>query len=517
MGDGSVAAAASAPRSWRLEPEHAQQTQGLVVRSFAHLHAAEALFLTLPDNAGGAWLQRLREHVPISDAAAGRTGSAAAIAFTCTGLAAMGLDAAALASFSTPFREGMHQIDRRRRLGDDQADLVIPGGARWSGNTPDDAPPEKGGEPIPYTTTTPMTVHAVLLLYREHDATLDADLIPVETLLRANRVAIAHRIRLSMLPDATGTAREHFGFADGMSQPVPIGDEIVPATGPHAEEQRTWHGVAPGEILIGHRNAHREPAPGPLVAAKADDANPLPSTGAPEGFRNLGLNGSYLVIRELRQDVATFWQSMDAAAAAIGDPAITAEWIADRIVGRTRDGDVLAPGGTVPREDGRRPANNFGFVEKDMHGLGCPLGSHIRRANPRDSLPSRDGPRNNLIDAVQSHRILRRGRKFGLPIADLRIDDGQDRGLLFMCLNTDLERHFEFIQQTWMLNQNFATLLDETDPLMGPKGRFTIPRTPLRHCPVVQTFVQFAGGEYFFLPSMPALEYLSTLTAGARP
>ncbi len=169
------------------------------------------------------------------------------------------------------------------------------------------------------------------------------------------------------------------------------------------------------------------------------------------------------------------------------------------------------------RREDARPANNFGFVEQDKHGLGCPLGSHIRRANPRDSLPSRDGPSNNLIDAVQSHRILRRGRKYGPPIADLRVDDGHERGLLFMCLNTDIARHFEFIQQTWMLNQNFATLFGETDPLMGPKGRFTIPRTPLRHCPVVQTFVRFAGGEYFFLPSIPALDYLGTLTAGAHP
>jgi hypothetical protein len=90
-------------------------------------------------------------------------------------------------------------------------------------------------------------------------------------------------------------------------------------------------------------------------------------------------------------------------------------------------------------------------------------------------------------------------------------DDGAPRGLLFMCLNSDIARHFEFVQQTWMLNPGFATLVRETDPLMGPEGRFTIPAHPVRHCPVVRTFVQFAGGEYFFLPSIPALRYLGTL------
>jgi hypothetical protein len=88
-------------------------------------------------------------------------------------------------------------------------------------------------------------------------------------------------------------------------------------------------------------------------------------------------------------------------------------------------------------------------------------------------------------------------------------DDGVDRGLLFICLNTDITRQFEFVQQTWMLNPNFATLYDEADPLLGPKGMMTIPEEPLRRIIEVDTFVQMAGGEYFFLPSMPALRYLA--------
>jgi Dyp-type peroxidase family len=504
MDPGSVTAA-SQSRSWRLKGKEAEQAQGLIVSPFADLPDAEALFLRLPDKAGGAWLKALREHVKISDAT-GPTPSAAAIAFTCTGLAAMGLEPEILATFSAPFREGMHQADRRRRLGDDNAEAIIPGGPRWSGNTPDaDPDPDDTTSAASTVASTPITVHAVLLLYAASDGALDQDVTRAESALHDAGVDIVHRRRLSRLP-AKGVAREHFGFADGMSQPVPKGEPVIPPIGPEAEQQLHWHGVALGEILIGHGNAHGEDAPGPLVSEQSMAAPKLPPSGT-EGFRDLGLNGSYLVIRELRQDVAAFWNSMDAAAAAIGDPKITAVWVAERVIGRTRNGDALSPGGPLPRVGGSI-ANNFGFAEKDLHGRGCPLGSHIRRANPRDSLPSRDGPSAHLFESVQNHRILRRGRKYGPEITDTRSDDGCDRGLLFMCLNTDLVRHFEFVQQTWLLNRGFATLFDETDPLMGPKGRFTIPNDPLRYCVEVQTFIRFAGGEYFFLPSIPALDFL---------
>ena len=97
------------------------------------------------------------------------------------------------------------------------------------------------------------------------------------------------------------------------------------------------------------------------------------------------------------------------------------------------------------------------------------------------------------------------------PPKDRHEDDGAERGLLFICLNADIARQFEFVQQTWILNKNFATLYDETDPLVGPKGRFTIGEQPLRRIVEVETFIQSAGGEYFFLPSLPALKYLASL------
>lgn len=141
-----------------------------------------------------------------------------------------------------------------------------------------------------------------------------------------------------------------------------------------------------------------------------------------------------------------------------------------------------------------------------------PARLHVRRASPQDGLAATEADRSALFNAANNHRILRRGRKYGETIANRLEDDGKERGLLFMCLNTDIVRQFEFIQQTWLLNRNFAGLYGETDPLLGPKGPFTIPKDPLRLKVEVETYVKMVGGDYFFLPSLPALKFMADLT-----
>jgi hypothetical protein len=54
-------------------------------------------------------------------------------------------------------------------------------------------------------------------------------------------------------------------------------------------------------------------------------------------------------------------------------------------------------------------------------------------------------------------------------------------------------------------------LFGEVDPLIGIDGRMTIAEQPLRRTVHVTTFVKMAGGDYFFLPSLPALRYLEML------
>jgi Dyp-type peroxidase family len=505
MGEGPVRAQSGKPRSsWRLRGPDDARTQGIVVSGFKHVPWAEALFL-YADRRGAEWINPLRQIAPITDAAdKERQARAATLAFTCAGLAKLGLRPQVLDTFSLPFREGMYQEDRLRRLGDKVdgkwQETVIKGGPIWGGNML--APKERPD--------TPQTVHALLLLYssNQDDARSWAD--DVKETLAPFEITVVRQLSLDLrLQNEIG--REHFGFADGLSQPIPYGESVVSSV------RDPWHGVPLGEILLGHDNAHHEKAPGPMVEDNpAGRKQGLDDTGAPQGFLNLGLNGSYMVVRELRQYVAAFWKSVDDGAARIRvhDPSathVTAQWLAERIIGRNTDGHLLCPGGFLPPGLSNQPQNAFGFFRTDPYGDGCPMGSHVRRANPRDGLAPDQASAQTLLDAANNHRILRRGRKYGTTIEDPRVDDGQERGLLFICLNTDIERQFEFVQKTWILNQNFATLFDETDPLVGPKGNFTIPQPPLRRIVEVETFIQMAGGEYFFLPSIPALDYLAAL------
>ena len=518
--------AANGPPSWKLTAPTDTQTQGLVVSGYAHLETARALFLRFdwPTGAAnpGAWLTALEGVAPITDAD-GKEAKAAALAFTATGLARLGLDAAALASFSQPFLEGMFQEDRARRLGDRRSGewlpTVIDGGPNWSANVDQAAvagEPNAIGGISEAQVSTPITVHALLLIYDPDSASGAAREAAVKTMLAAHQISVVYDLPLVLDPNNLGISSEHFGFADGLSQPQPydaqavtLGGKLVPPDAPTS--------VPLGEFLIGHLNGHHEPAPGPIVpASPAADAH-LPPHPLAEGFRDLGLNGSYLVVRELRQDVAAFWKSMTSSAAAIKalDPShganVDATWLAERVIGRTVDGHLLCPAGQLPPTAFGLPDNDFLFLKRDPVGEGCPAGSHVRRANPRDSLAPTPAMGQTLLDAANNHRILRRARKFGTKIADPMVDDGVERGLLFMALNTDLARQFEFVQQTWLLNANFNTLYDETDPLVGPAGTMTIRDRPLRRIAAVDTFVRLAGGDYFFLPSLPALRYLATL------
>lgn len=531
---------AEAGVSWRLAAPQNAKTQALVVGGFSSLPTGRALFLQFTwkdeDKKGsGAWLDELEKVAPVTNAD-GREEKAAALAFAYTGLAKMGLPKSSLETFADPFKEGMMQEDRLRRLHDrrkgEWLETVIDGGPKWSANTPQRGPLSEveSGQPQALTSTghkeerivTDITVHALLLLYDADEDCAEKWAKEVEAKLKPHGVSVVHRLPLDLRLDEKGVAREHFGFADGISQPIPYdadGAVTLKGSGPMTKPDK-WNGVPLGELVFGYTNGHHEKAPGPIVPASkaATDAGLEPSDRA-EGFLDLGINGSYMVVRELKQDVAAFWKAMREGAELIRrrDPDhsghVTTTWLAERAVGRNTKGDLLCPDGYLQPTAAGQPENDFFFFDRDQHGFGCPVGSHVRRANPRDGLAPTPDQKQTLLDAANNHRILRRGRKYGatiaVPVPDQ--DDKVDRGLLFICLNTDIARQFEFVQQTWMFNPNFATLYDETDPLIGPCGKMTIHEKPLRRRIDVQTFVKMAGGDYFFLPSMPALKYFASL------
>jgi Dyp-type peroxidase family len=159
--------------------------------------------------------------------------------------------------------------------------------------------------------------------------------------------------------------------------------------------------------------------------------------------------------------------------------------------------------------------NAFGYVEKDADGMRCPIGAHIRRTNLRDSL---EGGAHESQKAVDRHSIIRRGRSYGKVLADkpwlAERDDGIERGLVFIGVNANIRRQFEFMQQTWVNNIKFDGLYG--DPLIGAHdaeaNSFTIPAEPARRrLEGLPRFVTVGGGEYLFLPSVRALKFLARL------
>ena len=126
-------------------------------------------------------------------------------------------------------------------------------------------------------------------------------------------------------------------------------------------------------------------------------------------------------------------------------------------------------------------------------------------------------PREDLISSARFHRILRRGRAYG-PFTEN--ESGQETGLYFICLNANISRQFEFVQNAWLANPTFNGMTGESDPLLGnrldfPDGHstdtFTIPRDTglCRRVTGLPRFVTVRGGAYFFLPSLRALRFLA--------
>jgi Dyp-type peroxidase family len=406
------------------------------------------------------------------------------IAFSARGLAALGLDDEDLGTFQREFVQGMAHPERSHVLGDRYSD--DPQNWQW------------GSAAAP--------VDAVAMLYARSQEQLLERSAELEKSLE--KFGISARVEDVALSE---DGREHFGFADGLAQPF--------VKGSGRRRQPGDAKIATGELVLGYENAYGLVTAVPSAKRRRGTReHPYFVPGSSERV-SLGHNGSYLVMRQLRQDVAGFWQYCWDAAQREGAPDVAerAKLIAARMVGRWPNGVPLveAPEAERPPSAG---LNDFGFRERDPDGLRCPFGSHIRRANPRDMFG--EDAKEGLHDA-NLHRLVRRGRAYGpkLPGAMPRQDDGVERGLYFVALNANLRRQFEFVQQTWINSCKFAGLSAERDPIIGKDAldfddqpvprRFTVQARPLRQrYEDVPKVVRVRGGEYFFLPGMRALNYL---------
>lgn len=482
--------------------------QGLVRFGYGRMtKASYALVRVKSAAAAQAWLRA----APVTDAAAMQPPPRTAlnIALTAPGLRALGVAESVIAGFSHEFRAGMAAESRARQLGD--VENNAPRTWEWGG-------PEV--EP-----------HAVVMIFAE-PGEFDAW---TKRIMGSAWTDAFETLRLLDTADLDGI--EPFGFVDGISQPQLDWEQTLTTPGTELEYRNV---AALGEFLLGYPNEYGKITDRPLLDTDARSVDLLPAPEAP-AKKDLGRNGTYLVMRQLHQDVRGFWQFMHDQSG--GDPA-AAEHLAAAMVGRKKNGDPLVPlaeqpiPGIAPKEAAQ---NQFTF-DHDSAGSRCPFGAHVRRANPRNAdFSTRPasllkklltmlgfGPRDfrdDLMSPVRFHRILRRGREYIVPVpsADsptpaLPSEPGQ--GLHFICLNANISRQFEFLQNAWIASSKFSGLTDESDPLLGN-------RAPIPGCPVTSNFtmqnadglrrrvtglpqfVTVRGGAYFFLPSLRALRYFA--------
>jgi Dyp-type peroxidase family len=415
------------------------------------------LLLRIDDPAAGRAL--VRRLLPLVDSGRASSlpehGAWITVAFTYSGLKALGVPQKSLDSFAPEFQQGM--AARAAELGD-------------------------VGESDPNNWEAPLgtsDVHVAVAVLSPDTARLEA---VAERARRAHAelpgIELIWRQDCYQLP----TGRTSFGFKDGIGQPAVEGSGR-PSSRPTEEPLKA------GEIVLGY----------------PDETGELPPMPTPE---QLGRNGTYVVFRKLHTRVAAYRKYLRAKAASREEETL----LGAKMVGRWQSGAPLSV--SPERDDAELGAdtarnNDFGYAD-DLRGFKCPAGAHARRANPRDSL-DRDGSVN-----VRLHRMIRRGTSYGPMLPDgVLEDDGADRGIIFVFAGAHLRRQFEFVKTQWLNDGIFIGAPAEKDPLVGQGGgseTFTIPRTPIRRrLPDVPPFVVTRGGEYCFAPSLSALRWLSEL------
>jgi Dyp-type peroxidase family len=501
----------------KLETEDVKDIQGIVMSGYGDLHCASYVLLRVTESAAARrWLGSISDQITTSERP--QKVKSLNVALTCRGLKKLGLDVETLDTFSRPFLEGMTTLHRSRILGD--AEENAPENWDWGGN-------DAAGN-----NDEAKAVDILLMVFAVNEDTLDALLAEKRSEFEQKGIVELRTLSAGRQDDS----HEHFGFADGMGQPAIEGTFQV-------EKAAARNVLKTGEMLLGYINDYGKPADSPRVNAARDPNGLLPpppasdgvrvATSAQTAVRDLGRNGTYLVFRQLAQDVALFRHFVDEATHRLDGKLdqTASDQLAAKFVGRWQNGAplVLSPNCDDPTLSG---ADDFGYRDTDANGFKCPIGSHVRRSNPRDTL----GPdAATALATANRHRILRRGRSYGHRPADPRVDDGIDRGLLFLCLNSDIERQFEFVQQTWVNNPVFGGLNGEVDPLIGNISKtetplvnpnpgnsdngdaqrdaiFTVQADPLRtRVHNLERFVTVKGGAYFFLPSIRALRYLASL------
>lgn len=455
--------------------------QAILGSGFGWLTSSQFCLLTVRDpTLAKAWLASVQTTKLLMSIAAlnshgdelkEKVTEAVAIAFSFDGLTALGLTESLESPFPTPFRSAMGSGLRKALLRDDARDHW-----RWADRI------DRGCS---------QPVHVLVANWWRTGV---ARRMPVPD------PAAFWISRVDGCPSffKPSGVYEPFGFRDGIAQPVMYGLRVVSETRAAAAAHMAANDppdrdslIAPGEFILGYRNEYDE------LTYTADvngwrGSDPTVPAGA-----RFTLNGSFLAVRQIEQNVAAF-RSWSTGPVGLAN--------AEKLVGRRRDGHGTSLGWTgarCPVSDAQ--ADAFRYRVADAEGFACPRGAHVRRANPRDSLGH---DVESSIRSSKLHRLLRRGR----PYRE-RVNGSERQGIMFIACNADLERQFEFVHQRWLQNPRFARLEAEIDPIVGvgcaPQA-FSTPGLPAGESLSLPSFTTSLGGGYFFLPGLKALEYIQS-------
>lgn len=471
--------------------------QGYIIRGYAHLTFSRFYYLKIQEpQKTRTWIKSIwptltnavhihrKENLPIRGLN---------MAFTSTGLLELGLNETNLDAFSREFRQGMATEHRSRLLGD--LDGSAPEKWRWGGNQNE---PIHQKEPI----------HLCLLVFGAEENIANKYYTEMESQFKDAGLEEMLRIDGLTLPEN----KEHFGFRDGISQPIIKGSG---RSGPKDDM------VEPGEFIMGYKNNYGVFPDTPLIQSNQGDLNLLPTDAGGSGKKDIGRNGTYLVMRQLEQDVEGFWKFMNERTKNPDGSLNELESLklAAKMMGRWQSG---APVTKFPLSDPGELSddNDFGYAKDDQEGLKCPFGSHLRRSNPRDSFE--DLGKKESVTLSNRHRIIRRARLYGDTIegSPTKFKPAGEVGLLFACFNVDISRQYEFVQYSWGNSKKVKQLYNDPDPIIGTKEvaeadeeqNFTLQESPVnRTIKDLQRFITVRGGGYFFFPSISTVRYLSTL------
>jgi deferrochelatase/peroxidase EfeB len=484
--------------------------QGLVRFGYRPLTDASFLLLNIRDvEAARTWLGA----APVTAAVELRSPpiTAMQVAFTHEGLQKLGVAEDVLAGFSAEFLSGIAgQESRSRRLGD--VGTNSPQIWRWGG-------PGK----VP---------HLMVLIYAQAGR-LDEWTQTIQDSNWSTAFELQDCLRTSNLGDT-----EPFGFNDGVSQPMPDWER---RRMPEGDELEYGNLLSLGEFLLGYPNEYGKYTQRPLMTAKASLSSILPFAEDSPDKLDFGRDGTFLVFRQLQQDVRGFWRFLDKQT---GSNAEARQKLGESLVGRKMDGTPLVAPTAHPIagiSEKNAAQNQFTF-DSDGNAIRCPFGAHIRRANPRNAdLPHSRGLiarllhilgfgnakyRDDVIASTRFHRMLRRGREYGPKLTpEEAVADGPDteeHGIHFICIVANILRQFEFVQNSWVMGTKFDAMTEESDPLLGNReaipgcpftNTFSLPQktgTRERITDLPQ-FVTVRGGAYFFLPSLRGIRYLASI------